>query len=86
MIRWQISDNQLWIGIQITANYEIRHLEKALEAFIKVGRKYNILGNSKQEIIEMYGMKRAGRRKSEVRSPKKLTRRSFGNPAGFCFS
>ena len=35
---------------------EMHHLEKALEAFIKVGKKYNIRGKSKQEIIEMYGM------------------------------
>jgi hypothetical protein len=34
----------------------MHHLQKALEAFIKVGKKYNILGKSKQEIIEMYGM------------------------------
>jgi glycine C-acetyltransferase len=44
------------IRTQISAGHEMHHLEKALEAFIKVGKKYNILGKSKQEIIEMYGM------------------------------
>jgi glycine C-acetyltransferase len=44
------------IRTQISAGHEMHHLEKALEAFIKVGKKYNILGKTKQEIIEMYGM------------------------------
>jgi glycine C-acetyltransferase len=44
------------IRTQISAGHEIHHLEQALEAFRKVGKKYNILGKTKQEIIEMYGM------------------------------
>lgn len=44
------------IRTQISAGHEIHHLEKALEAFKKVGKKYNILGKTKQEIIDMYGM------------------------------
>jgi glycine C-acetyltransferase len=44
------------IRTQISAGHEIHHLEKALEAFRKVGKKYDILGKSKQEIIERYGM------------------------------
>jgi glycine C-acetyltransferase len=44
------------IRTQISAGHEIHHLEKALDAFRKVGKKYNILGKTKQEIIEMYGM------------------------------
>lgn len=44
------------IRTQISAGHEMHHLEKALAAFIKVGKKYNILGKTKQEIIEMYGM------------------------------
>ncbi len=44
------------IRTQISAGHEIHHLEKALEAFRKVGKKYNILGKSKQEIIDKYGM------------------------------
>jgi len=43
------------IRTQISAGHEIHHLEKALDAFIQVGKKYKILGKSKQEIIDMYG-------------------------------
>ena len=47
---------QARIRTQISAGHEQHHLDKALEAFIKVGKKYDILGKTKQEIIEMYGM------------------------------
>jgi glycine C-acetyltransferase len=43
------------IRTQISAGHEMHHLEKALDAFIQVGKKYDILGKTKQEIIEMYG-------------------------------
>ncbi len=43
------------IRTQISAAHEIHHLDKALSAFTKVGKKYNILGKTKNEIIEMYG-------------------------------
>ena len=42
------------IRTQISAGHEISHLEKALEAFIKVGKKYDILGKNREEIKEMY--------------------------------
>ncbi len=51
-----VPQGQARIRTQISAGHEQHHLEKALEAFIKVGRKYDILGKSKQEIIEKYGM------------------------------
>ena len=51
-----VPKGQARIRTQISAGHEIHHLDKALEAFIKVGKKYDILGKSKQEIIEMYGM------------------------------
>jgi len=44
------------IRTQISAGHEIEHLDKALEAFIKVGKKYDVLGKSKQEIIAQYGL------------------------------
>jgi 2-amino-3-ketobutyrate coenzyme A ligase (EC 2.3.1.29) len=44
------------IRTQISAGHEIHHLDKALDAFIKVGKKYDILGKTKQEVIDMYGM------------------------------
>ena len=43
------------IRTQISAAHEMHHLEKALAAFTRVGKKYDILGKTKQEIIQMYG-------------------------------
>ncbi len=51
-----VPQGQARIRTQISAGHEMPHLEKALEAFVKVGRKYDILGKTKQEIIEKYGM------------------------------
>jgi len=51
-----VPQGQARIRTQISAGHEMHHLEKALEAFKKVGAKYNILNKTKQEIIEMYGM------------------------------
>ncbi len=51
-----VPQGQARIRTQISAGHEIHHLEKALDAFTKVGKKYDILGKSKQEIIDMYGM------------------------------
>ncbi|HNX01730.1 MAG TPA: hypothetical protein PKK33_10215, partial [Candidatus Cloacimonadota bacterium] len=42
------------IRTQISAAHERHHLEKALDAFVKVGKKYGILGKTKNEIMEMY--------------------------------
>ncbi|MCP5052681.1 MAG: glycine C-acetyltransferase [bacterium] len=50
-----VAKGQARIRTQLSAAHEMHHLEKALDAFIKVGRKYNILHKTKQEIIEMYG-------------------------------
>ncbi|MBM3405468.1 MAG: glycine C-acetyltransferase [Bacteroidetes bacterium] len=50
-----VPQGQARIRTQISAGHEIHHLEKALEAFRKVGKKYNILGKTKEEIIQMYG-------------------------------
>jgi len=50
-----VPKGQARIRTQISAGHEIHHLDKALDAFIKVGKKYDILGKSKKEIIAMYG-------------------------------
>ncbi len=50
-----VAQGQARIRTQISAGHEIHHLDKALAAFINVGKKYNILGKSKNEVIEMYG-------------------------------
>ena len=44
------------IRTQLSAAHEKHHLDKALEAFTKVGRKYGILGKTADEIITMYGL------------------------------
>ena len=51
-----VANGQARIRTQISAGHETHHLDKALEAFIKVGKKYDILGKTKQEIIEKYGL------------------------------
>jgi glycine C-acetyltransferase len=50
-----VSKGQARIRTQISAGHEIHHLDKALDAFNKVGKKYDILGKTKQEIIARYG-------------------------------
>lgn len=50
-----VPQGQARIRTQVSAGHEMHHLEKALDAFIKVGKKYDILGKTKQQIIEMYG-------------------------------
>lgn len=44
------------IRVQLSAAHEKEHIDKAIEAFTKVGKKYNILGKDKQEIIDAYGL------------------------------
>jgi len=51
-----VPQGQARIRTQISAGHEIHHLEKALDAFKKVGKKYEILGKTKQEIIDRYCM------------------------------
>ena len=51
-----VPNGQARIRTQISAGHDIHHLDKALEAFIKVGKKHGILGLSKEEIIAKYGL------------------------------
>lgn len=50
-----VARGQARIRTQLSAAHEMQQLEKALDAFIKVGKKYDILHKSKQDIIERYG-------------------------------
>lgn len=50
-----VPKGQARIRTQISAAHDMHHLEKALDAFLKVGKKYNILHKTKNEVIEMYG-------------------------------
>ncbi len=43
------------IRVQLSAGHDQVHLDKALAAFEKIGKKYDILGKSKEEIISQYG-------------------------------
>jgi glycine C-acetyltransferase len=50
-----VAQGQARIRVQLSAGHEKEHLDKAIEAFIKIGKKYDILGKTKQEIIDQYG-------------------------------
>lgn len=50
-----VPKGQARIRTQLSAAHNMSHLEKALEAFIKVGGKYDILNKSKDEVIERFG-------------------------------
>jgi glycine C-acetyltransferase len=51
-----VPKGQARIRTQLSAAHEKRHLDAAIEAFIKVGKKYDILGLGKNQIIEKYGV------------------------------
>jgi len=51
-----VPNGQARIRTQISAGHEIHHLEKALNAFTKIGKKYEILGLTKEQIVAKYGM------------------------------
>jgi glycine C-acetyltransferase len=44
------------IRVQLSAGHETEHIDKAIAAFIKIGKKYDILKKSKDEIIAKYGL------------------------------
>jgi glycine C-acetyltransferase len=50
-----VPQGQARIRVQISAVHETKHLDKAIEAFTKIGKKYDILGKVKEQIIEKYG-------------------------------
>lgn len=43
------------IRCQMSAAHDFSHIDKAIAAFTKVGRKYDILGKTKEQIIAKYG-------------------------------
>ncbi len=51
-----VPKGQARIRTQLSAAHEQHHLDKALAAFTKVGKKFEILHKSKQEIIDRYGL------------------------------
>jgi len=51
-----VAKGQARIRTQLSAAHEKHHLDRGIEAFTKVGKKYGILGKTKQEVIEQYGL------------------------------
>lgn len=51
-----VAKGQARIRTQLSAGHDKHHLDRGIEAFVKVGRKYGILGKTKQEIVERYGL------------------------------
>jgi glycine C-acetyltransferase len=43
------------IRCQMSGAHEFSHIDKAIAAFTKVGKKYDILGKTKEQIIAKYG-------------------------------
>ncbi len=43
------------IRCQMSAAHEFKHIDKAVEAFTKIGKKYDILHKTKEQIIAKYG-------------------------------
>jgi glycine C-acetyltransferase len=50
-----VPKGQARIRTQLSAAHEKRHLDAAIEAFVKVGRRHDILGKTKQELVEQFG-------------------------------
>ncbi len=50
-----VPKGQARIRVQLSAGHEQEHLDKAIAAFVKVGKKYDILGKKREEIIARYG-------------------------------
>lgn len=51
-----VAKGQARIRTQLSASHERHHLDCALEAFIKVGKKYDCLGKTEEEIVARYGL------------------------------
>jgi glycine C-acetyltransferase len=50
-----VAKGQARIRTQLSAAHEKHHLDRGIEAFIKVGRQHGILGKTKQQLLEMVG-------------------------------
>ena len=48
-----VAQGQARIRTQLSAAHNIEHLERALDAFVKIGSKFNILGKTKDELLQM---------------------------------
>lgn len=48
-----VAQGQARIRTQLSAAHDMEHLERALAAFIKIGKKHDILGKSKEELLKI---------------------------------
>ncbi|GAB1467639.1 glycine C-acetyltransferase [Candidatus Cloacimonadota bacterium] len=46
-----VAQGQARIRTQLSAAHDMEHLERAIAAFVKIGKKYNILGKSIEELL-----------------------------------
>jgi glycine C-acetyltransferase len=49
-----VPKGQARIRVQLSAAHEFHHIDRAIEAFTNVGRKYDILGKKKEQVIAKY--------------------------------
>ncbi len=50
-----VAKGQARIRIQLSAAHTREHLDRAIDAFVKIGKELGIVGKSKQEIIDQFG-------------------------------
>ncbi len=51
-----VAKGQARIRTQLSAAHTVEHLDRAIEAFRKVGKKHDILGRTRNEIVERHGL------------------------------
>ena len=44
------------IRVQLSAAHSVDHIDQAIAAFTKIGKKYDVLGKTRDEIIDQYGV------------------------------
>jgi glycine C-acetyltransferase len=50
-----VPKGQARIRTQLSAAHQRHHLDRAIEAFVKVGSRYGVLGKTKRELVEQFG-------------------------------
>ncbi|MEO0005595.1 MAG: glycine C-acetyltransferase [candidate division WOR-3 bacterium] len=50
-----VPKGQARIRVQLSAAHDKEHIDKAIAAFVKIGKKYDILGKKREEIVARYG-------------------------------
>jgi glycine C-acetyltransferase len=50
-----VAKGQARIRVQLSAGHADEHIDRAVAAFTKVGKKYGVLGKSREEIVAQYG-------------------------------